>query len=697
MPLWHKARIVHPAVLVPALNAADTVEAVVRDLRRELGDAVPIFVVDDGSSDGTADVASGAGATVIRHPKNLGKGAAIRTGLRAARERGCDVAVTVDADGQHPAAQAARLLECCPDPDALVLGTRDLENSGAPRGNLIGNRASNFFVSLFNGRRFSDTQCGLRRYPIEATLSVRTKDQRFGFEAEIIFAARRAGIAVVETPVTVLYPPKHRHTTRYRAIQDTLHIIARIAVTAFYPVRWLLVALAVLAGVALVHLLIVFWTRMLPPAVHVPEDSAISDLVQPDLLRVGRDYARHRGKIWEVALSGSPEQIGGHLVALLRPEMLANEAVLWGELESKVPSALTRLLLFDIARIRFRNIDQSMSDRYRREIATAASVFAPDPWEMRIPSYQRMVYLHSLYDVSLSFEHSPLIGCSSFTLSGESAEEGHMILARTFDFEAGSIFDEHKAVFLVRENGRLPFASVAWPGLVGAVTGMNASGLALVVHGGRAREARTSGDPLVHTMRDVLAEARSTSEALEALRKREPMVSHIVLLADRSGDVAIVERAPGETSFVRRGSNKMALTNHFEGPWADDPANVQVKRETSTLARRGRLDELLGKLGRRATLEDTIAILRDKRGVGDQVLRLGDRRAIDSLIATHGVVMDVTARVMWVSEGPHLMGRFVRFDVGRLLSPDYDPSSEHEVTVSSADSGMQEAAKASPR
>lgn len=129
----------------------------------------------------------------------------------------------------------------------------------------------------------------------------------------------------------------------------------------------------------------------------------------------------------------------------------------------------------------------------------------------------------------------------------------------------------------------------------------------------------------------------------------------------------------------------MALTNHFEGPLMEDPANVQVKRETSTLARRARLDELLSKLPPRATVPDAIAILRDKRGVGDADLPAGDRRAIDALIATHGVVMETTARVMWVSEGPHLLGRFVRFDLARLLAPGYDPHSEHDVVATDPD------------
>jgi isopenicillin-N N-acyltransferase-like protein len=675
-----------PSILVPALNAADTVGTVVRDLRRAFGDDVPVFVVDDGSSDPTEQVATYAGAVVVRHQENRGKGAAIRTGLVAARDAGCNVAITVDADGQHPADEARLLLDRVPDPAALVLGVRDLASSGAPRGNVIGNRASNFFVSLCAFRRFRDTQCGLRRYPIDKTLAFGTHDQRFGFEAEVLFAAVRSGMPIVETPVRVLYPSRNHHRTHYRAFRDTVHIVLRITVTVFFPLRWVLATLAAATlTVLLAHPAIVVSTEMLPPAVVVPADAPAVDPDSADLSWVGSDYARHRGKIWEVAVSGTPEQIGAHQVSLMRDEMLANEAELWSQLETRVPSAWARTLIFDLARIRFRHIDRLMSEPRRREIAAAAETFSPDPWEARIPSYQRMVYLHSLYDVSLSFEHSPLLGCTSFALSGNAAESGHTMLARAFDFEAGSIFDEHKAVFLVRESGKIPYASVAWPGLVGVVTGMNDEGVALVVHGGRAREVRSTGEPLVHTMREVLAQARTTDEALAILRARPPMVSHIVMIADRAGKTVVAERAPGEPLWLRRGGEKIAVTNHFEGPLADDVANRQVEQETSTLARRARVDELVARLPAGAGVEDTIAILRDKRGPGDAPLPAGDRRAIDANIATHGVVMDATTGVLWVSEGPHLRGRFIRFDLRRLLAPGYDPRSENDVIASSSD------------
>src|SRR5262245_22365066 len=179
----------------------------------------------------------------------------------------------------------------------------------------------------------------------------------------------------------------------------------------------------------------------------------------------------------------------------------------------------------DVSRLRFRDVDDGMPDERRREIAAQARAFSPDPFDDFLPTYHRFVFLQSLYDIALSFERSPLIGCTSFALTGDAGPAGHAVLARNFDFEAGPIFDEGKTVFLVQEDGRIPYASVAWPGLVGVVTGMNLEGVAVVVHGARARTPRATGTPVVHALRDVLGQARSTEDALAILRRTEPMVS----------------------------------------------------------------------------------------------------------------------------------------------------------------------------
>ena len=450
--------------------------------------------------------------------------------------------------------------------------------------------------------------------------------------------------------------------------------------------RWIarrpkkLAALAtLLVAPLLAHVGIALSTRMTPPPLSAISGEAVKSPADPDLRVLGASYARHRGKILEVRLTGDPERIGHDHGRLLYPEMVENEGTLYAQFNHYVPIPPARWLLMDISRLQFRGVDQRMPEDRRREIAAQAAAFTPDPYDGVLPTYQRLVFLQSLYDIALSFEHSPLLGCTSFALTGDAAEDGHVLLARNFDFEAGPIFDEKKAVFLIREEGKIPYASVAWPGLVGTVTGMNAEGLALVVHGGRAREPRPEGEPVVHTMRELLGRARTTKEALALLATKEPMVSHMVMLADPSGDVAIAERAPGEPLFVRRGQGKVPLTNHFEGPFATDPANVRVETVTSTRPRRIRLDELLANLPRGASVERVVSVLRDKKAIGGGDAPLGDRKTLDALIATHSVVMDTTARALWVSEGPHLAGRYLRFDLAALLDPAFTPKPDDPI------------------
>ncbi len=227
-----------PCALVPAFDAESTVGDVVSALVRAWPEPNAVLVIDDGSSDHTARIARRAGALVLSHARNLGKGAALRTGLRAAFEQGFDAAVSIDADGQHPPDEALRLLSVDPDPAALLLGVRDFVAAGAPRKNQISNGISNFFLSLFARRAFADTQCGLRRYPVAGALALRGRDDGYAFEAEIILRAVAAGLRIVEVPVRVIYPPEGERVTHFDGVRDPARIIARVVKT-LVATRWL--------------------------------------------------------------------------------------------------------------------------------------------------------------------------------------------------------------------------------------------------------------------------------------------------------------------------------------------------------------------------------------------------------------------------------------------------------------------------
>jgi len=214
----------HFAVIIPVYNHAATVADVARQAQT-LG--YPVFVVDDGSTDETTQrLAQIKGITLLHHSKNEGKGAAILTGLIAASGV-ADYAITLDADGQHYPEDALKLIGAIPDKKhPIVVGAREgmTANLGAhiPWTSRFGRKFSNFWVWLSGGPRLSDSQSGMRIYPLPETLSLNTQARRFQFEVEILVQAKRKGIPVIEVPIRVMYNLDGSRISHFRPFVDFL-------------------------------------------------------------------------------------------------------------------------------------------------------------------------------------------------------------------------------------------------------------------------------------------------------------------------------------------------------------------------------------------------------------------------------------------------------------------------------------------
>ncbi|MDO9005083.1 MAG: glycosyltransferase family 2 protein [Aquabacterium sp.] len=208
------------ACIIPVYNHEQRIGEVIREVLK-LG--LPVIVVDDGSTDSTHDILNRIpDITVLRHPENQGKGAALLTGFAAAVELGCDLAITLDADGQHKPEDAGNLLSAVPDGQrVIIIGNRQgMSGEHVPWTSRFGRKFSNFWVWASGGPLVHDSQSGFRLYPLPEALDLDVQSRRFQFEVEILVKARGRGIPVLEAPVQVVYQKGAERISHFRPWKD---------------------------------------------------------------------------------------------------------------------------------------------------------------------------------------------------------------------------------------------------------------------------------------------------------------------------------------------------------------------------------------------------------------------------------------------------------------------------------------------
>jgi glycosyltransferase involved in cell wall biosynthesis len=192
-------------VLIPAYNAGSSLAEVVAQIR-EVSPGLDILVVDDGSIDGSGEQAEAAGARVLRHPLNRGKGAALRSGFEEFLKGDRKALITLDADGQHLPAEIAGLAGAwVRNGTDIVVGTRKMAGTGMPRLRILSNTLSSFFVSLSAGVRIRDSQSGYRLHSRRVVEAIRTVSSGYAMESEILIKAARRGYAIGEAPISTVY------------------------------------------------------------------------------------------------------------------------------------------------------------------------------------------------------------------------------------------------------------------------------------------------------------------------------------------------------------------------------------------------------------------------------------------------------------------------------------------------------------
>ncbi len=442
----------------------------------------------------------------------------------------------------------------------------------------------------------------------------------------------------------------------------------------------LLRVLAVIGGTFAILLALLYsgyvgYTDLEPVEVEVVEHTLEVDETGRKV-SYGRSWLARRGGLWVMHLEGSPEEIGdahGHLGARLFHGLDARvDSMLEQRYRGWVESWSQLMLL----RWDYRNADAALPDELRRELSALAAAL-PDASEGPLEPYHRLFLHQCFFDITQRLQDVVIEG-SVFAVAPRATsagvEAGNLIIGRTLSLDLGADFEADRVVAFYYPDGKYPFVSIGWAGLIGVVTGINARGIFVAANPARTDDAREAdATPLPMVLRKVLEEADTLEQAVQMIEAAELRTAAVVLVGDGVQRKAVVLEASaraGEEGRWTRGEGEQALwaTDHmireaFEG----DPHNDRLKRTTSSGYRYDRLAELLAAPGSFQP-ENAVELLRDRRGLANTELGLGNRNALENLHTTQSVVVDATSMVLWVAEGPSTLGRYRAFDLGHLLA-----------------------------
>ncbi len=187
---------------IPAFNEEKYIGTIVLKTRQYVDE---VIVVDDGSTDQTANVAKLAGATVIQHKQNKGYGASIQAILAEAKRREPDILVLLDADSQHNPDEIPQLIKPISEGFDLIIGSREQQKVNIPRYRRIGQKTISYFSGILSGEQLADSESGFRVFSRKAVVMLELRENGMSVSAETIADAARKGLKITESPISIRY------------------------------------------------------------------------------------------------------------------------------------------------------------------------------------------------------------------------------------------------------------------------------------------------------------------------------------------------------------------------------------------------------------------------------------------------------------------------------------------------------------
>jgi len=426
------------------------------------------------------------------------------------------------------------------------------------------------------------------------------------------------------------------------------------------------VLLLVLWGVMLA--LMYRWVAREPVLTETPAIVSLAPETRGDRVYLGQNWFGKSDNLPVLYLAGTPFEMGYANGVLTQKQIHRQEDSVVALLNHAAPYRWIQFTLEFFVTYKNRHMTQHITPDLQMEMLGIARG-CPDGHPEMGPYYNRVLNYHGAQDISYMLMNSPLIrrGCTAFGAWGAATTENHLLCGRNFDWEADPVFDEDRILIICEPKNGIAFISLAWAGMAGCVSGMNREGVSVTVNGAPSHLPADSATPTCLVAREILEHAHNLAEATEIIRQRQVFVSAMFLVGSRAdGKFIVVEKTP-EKMAVRepeKNADSLVCANHYlTAELKDDPINETFKRADTSVPRFERMTELLRGETNRLDAAACAAILRDRRLPGGALAGNGHRGSLNPLIATHSVVMDLTAGIFWAATPPHQLGKFVAFDV----------------------------------
>ncbi|OXA80561.1 Acyl-coenzyme A:6-aminopenicillanic acid acyl-transferase [Flavobacterium aquidurense] len=377
---------------------------------------------------------------------------------------------------------------------------------------------------------------------------------------------------------------------------------------------------------------------------------------------------KNKQGLWELYVEGDPLEIGLNTGALSDSLLQRQQQIFFSKIKDLVPSKFEQKILRQFLKWYNRKLYSNVTAEYQTEIY-GLSQYTSHDFDNIAPQYQRGLYLHAAHDIGHALQDLALVGCSSFAAWGEKSEDGNLILGRNFDFYVNDAFAENKIIAFIKPEQGFNFMMVTWPGMIGAVSGMNQQGLTVTINASKSEIPLSAKTPISILTREILQHASTIEEAITIAKKRKVFVSESIMVGSAQDNKAIlIEVSPKKIDvYDVPNSNQLLCSNHFQSEaFKNDVRNQAQIKDSHSKYRFDRMQELLDE---NPKMNPKIAseILRNKEGLKDISLGYGNEKALNQLLAHHGIIFKPKEKLVWVSANPFQMGEFVCYNLDSIF------------------------------